>query len=128
MFLKHLVQSNASSTLVFKRFCATSRFGVCWTTCGKEEEAEELASSLLKKKVCACISIIPKVTSMYWWKGEICKDKEYSLMIKYAKHNEEILIDSIKTLHSYDIPEIICVDIMDGNKDYFNWILQTTKE
>ena len=65
---------------------------------------------------------------MYWWNGEICKDKEYSLMIKYVKHNQETLIDSIKTLHSYDVPEIICVDIVDGNKDYFSWILETSKE
>ena len=98
----------------------------CWTTCPDEKVAEGLATTLLSERLCACVNIIPGVTSMYWWDNKVNKDQEFLLMIKTTKSNQEKLIEHIKQEHPYDVPEVICVDIDHGNNDYLDWVKKAT--
>ena len=91
------------------------------STCTKEE-SEDLVTTLLKEKLVACANIVNDVCSKYWWDGKIETSKESLLIMKTNDKLVESLIEKIKELHSYDVPEIIVIDIVQGNSDYFNWI------
>ena len=100
---------------------------VCWTTCPNEKEAENLARGLIEQKLCACVNITPGITSVYWWDGKVNQDKEFLLMAKSTKENQEKIISFITQNHSYDTPEVIFVDISHGSDDYLNFIRDSLK-
>lgn len=87
-------------------------------------EAENIARDLLIDKLAACINIFP-VTSLYTWQREINKDEEYQLIIKTNMNQFDKLVAKIKTLHTYEVPEIIALPIIAGSQSYLNW-LQTS--
>lgn len=95
---------------------------VIFVTCPNEKSAEKIAVDLLKKRLIACVNIIPKIKSFYWWREKIEKSSEYLMMMKtkegfFARVKEEVL----KT-HPYKIPEIICLKIEKGFEKYLKWI------
>ncbi len=91
------------------------------TTCVDSIEAHTIANVLLKKGLAACIQIAD-IESFYQWKGEICNDTEKLLSIKTKKENFEKIKRKIKEIHSYDLPEIICIEITDASKKYLKFI------
>ncbi len=86
------------------------------------EEAEKLATTLVEEKHAACINIVGEVTSIYWWKGRVERDKEALLIIKTSIEKLEALVKRIREIHSYSVPEIIALPITAGNPDYLAWI------
>ncbi|MDD5006222.1 MAG: divalent-cation tolerance protein CutA [Candidatus Omnitrophica bacterium] len=90
-------------------------------------KAKKLIDFLLSKKLAACINIIPKVDSFFWWQGKIDKAKESLLVIKTKKSLFDKLVKAIKSKHPYDVPEIIAIDIVSGNKDYLEWINESCR-
>ena len=94
---------------------------VVFTTCAAGE-AESLATQLVEDRLVACVNILPQITSVYHWKDELVKDAESLLLIKTHKRLWEPLQERIKELHSYDVPEIICVTIESGYKPYLDWL------
>ena len=96
------------------------------TTTNKYKEAKKIAKILLETKLAACIQIT-KTNSFYVWKNEFCKDKEYLLNIKTKKKSFKKIQSKIKELHSYDLPEIISIDIDKCTKEYKNFIKENTK-
>ena len=95
------------------------------STC-TEKEAEELAERLLEKRLVACVNIVRGISSRYWWKGKLESDTESLLLMKTKPSLVEMVIERIKGLHSYDVPEIIVLDIKQGNPDYLKWIREVT--
>ncbi|MEK9657996.1 MAG: divalent-cation tolerance protein CutA [bacterium] len=87
-------------------------------------QAETLAKKLLKKKLAACIQLIPKIVSLYHWKNSIQKDQESLLLIKSTEANFKKIDTFIKKEHPYELPEIISILINEGNQDYLNWLYQ----
>ncbi len=89
------------------------------------EKATSIAKHLLEMRLAACINML-EVESLYWWQGKIEKDKEKLLIIKTKKTCFEKLVDEIKKIHPYEVPEIIAVPIERGNTDYLTWIDRET--
>ena len=97
------------------------------TTCSSRTEAKNIAKTLIDKKLAACIQL-SEVESVYVWKDEFCSDIETLLSIKTRKENFEKLKSEIKELHSYDVPEIIEIDITNASKKYLKFIGENTNE
>lgn len=85
-------------------------------------EAEKIATHLLEKRLCACVNIIDKVQSLYWWEGKIEKTEEVLLMVKTLKDKAEALVEEVKKIHPYEVPEVIFTKVKGGNPDYLNWV------
>ena len=95
---------------------------VVFITCASEEESQKIARLLLDQKKAACVNIIPAVKSFFLWKGESDSAKEELLIVKTKTAKIPEVIKAVKEAHSYDVPEIIALPIVDGNKDYLAWI------
>jgi len=85
-------------------------------------QAEVIAKTLVAEKLAACVSVVPGVTSIYRFKGEICKDEECLLLIKTGRSCWSRLEIRIRELHSYEIPEILMVQIERGHEPYLSWL------
>jgi periplasmic divalent cation tolerance protein len=86
------------------------------------EEARLISRVLLKQRKAACINILPGVNSLFWWQEKIDSAEESLLVIKTRFTLLDEIIQLVKEIHSYDVPEIIALPIIDGNKDYLEWI------
>ena len=96
------------------------------STCSVKE-AEGLADKLLEDKTVACVNIINGIWSKYWWKGKLEIDREALLLIKTKPSLVDEVIDRIKEVHTYEVPEIIVIDIKHGNPDCLKWIGEVTR-
>jgi periplasmic divalent cation tolerance protein len=92
------------------------------TTVAQKEEARAIAEAVLEKRLGACVQIVGPITSMYWWEDEIDKSTEYLCIIKSSQAKYKELEKEIRTVHSYDVPEILAVPITAGGKDYLQWL------
>jgi periplasmic divalent cation tolerance protein len=86
------------------------------------EEARKIAKSIVKRRLAACVNILPEVESCFWWKDKLETEKEVMLSIKTRVALLPELIKSVKRLHSYGVPEIIAVPIVGGSRDYLEWM------
>jgi periplasmic divalent cation tolerance protein len=101
---------------------------VVLVTASSEEEAEKIASLLLEKRKAACVSVIPRVNSRFWWQGKLDSAQESLLIIKTRAALVPQLIDIVKKAHSYAVPEIVALPVEAGNKDYLDWVDQETSQ
>jgi len=91
-------------------------------TTGSSEEAERIAEALVEDRLAACVNIVPAITSIYRWQGEVHRDSEVLLIAKSRPELFESLAARVRELHSYEVPEIIALPIAAGSKAYLNWI------
>jgi len=91
-------------------------------TCDKEDEARKIAAVLLREKMAACVSIFPRGESYYWWKGKVESAREFLLIAKTRRSLLAGLIRGVKKIHSYEVPEIVAIPIIDGSGDYLAWL------
>lgn len=91
------------------------------TTTASEAEAEAIADALLAEALAACVQIA-KVRSRYVWKGEVQREAEQLLLIKTRAELFEIVRAKIRSLHSYETPEIVAIPIVAGDGDYLSWM------
>ncbi len=91
-------------------------------TAASTTEASDIGKMLVKERLAACCSIVQNVQSIYWWEGEITEDAEVMLLIKSIKAAEKAIIETIKKMHSYEVPEMITIDLAGGYDKYFKWI------
>jgi periplasmic divalent cation tolerance protein len=96
---------------------------VVLVTCGSQTEARSIAKSLVERRLAACVQEIGvPVRSTYRWKGKIETTKEVLLLIKTSRTRFAALQKLVKELHSYEVPEIIALNIEDGSREYLEWI------
>jgi len=91
-------------------------------TASNKKEGQKIAESLVGSKLAACVNIVDKVDSLFFWEGKIDKAKECLLVIKSKKEKLTKIIKLVKSLHSYKVPEIIALPIIAGDKPYLRWI------
>lgn len=94
-------------------------------TCGDEEEARTIARRLVADKMAAGVQILP-IDSVYRWAGRIVEDNEHLLIAKTRHDRFEALRGLVTSIHSYEVPPIVLVDIESANTPYLDWIDETT--
>ncbi len=102
-------------------------FMVIFVTCGSEEEALRIARSLVEERLAACVNLVSPLRSIYRWEGKIWDEKEWLLIIKTRKEKFVELEKKVKALHSYSVPEIIGLPIVEGSSSYLDWLEEMTK-
>lgn len=102
-------------------------FCFVYITTKNKKEAEKIGEALVKEKLAVCVNIISPVNSIYRWKGKIEKAREALLIVKTKKSLAKKIIKKVKSMHSYECPEIIFFSISGGSRDYLEWIKENTK-
>src|SRR5215207_8960051 len=101
---------------------------VVLTTTPNPEEAEQLARSIVDEKLAACVQILPKMTSVYFWEGKVQTEREHLLLIKTLEEKFDALSDFIHEHHSYEVPEIVAIAAERVSGDYLGWIRHVTSQ
>lgn len=87
-----------------------------------KSEAKAISDKLLQSKLIACANIVEGVNSVFWWQGKIDAAQEVLLVLKSRRDHFDEIIKTVKSIHSYETPEIIALPIVAGNPDYMKWI------
>jgi periplasmic divalent cation tolerance protein len=95
---------------------------VVFSSCESPEEGRRLARGLVERRLAACVTVIEKGTSYYWWQGAIEEAGEAVLVIKSTRGKFVELREALQSMHSYQVPEVIAVPVADGSEAYLNWM------
>ncbi len=95
---------------------------VVFSTCDSEEAASTLARTLVEQRLAACVNIVPGARSIYHWQGKLEDAAEWVLIIKSRRDLFERLREAIAQTHSYEIPEVIALPVVDGSEAYLAWL------
>jgi periplasmic divalent cation tolerance protein len=96
---------------------------VVMTSVGTEQQAVEISEELIARRLATCINIVPCLRSIYRWKGKVCEDTEYLLLVKTPRRMFERVTDAIRELHSYELPEILALPVEAAEPTFHEWIL-----
>lgn len=86
------------------------------------DEATEMARALVTERLCACVNIVPKIESFFWWDNEIHHDDEALLLVKTTADKFDMLKAYVLENHPYDVPEIISMALTEGYPEYLAWV------
>ena len=95
---------------------------VVLTACDSEKHAAQLARHLVELRVAACVNILPKARSIYRWKDQIEEAAEWMLIIKSRRDLMDQLRAAIGKIHTYEVPELLAVPVVDGSESYLVWL------
>jgi periplasmic divalent cation tolerance protein len=96
------------------------------TTIDREDKARALARAALAARLVACVQIAP-IVSLYVWKGEHCESTEFRLEMKLRASDYDDLAALVRSLHSYETPEILRLDVVDADPSYAAWVMESTR-
>jgi periplasmic divalent cation tolerance protein len=97
------------------------------TTTDSQAVAEAIANELVSNKLAACVQIDGPINSVYIWEDKLESSQELRLSIKTTQIKVAKVVESIKTIHNYDLPQIISIPITGGNNDYLKWVAASTQ-
>ena len=92
------------------------------TTAGSLSQARRLARQLVRERGAACVNVVPRIESIYWWKGKVERGSEALLILKTTRPRLAHLCRRIKTLHPYEVPEILVLPVAQGDPAYLRWL------
>jgi periplasmic divalent cation tolerance protein len=95
---------------------------VVLSACGTAEEAEKIARRLVEKRLAACVNVVAGARSIYRWRGEIEEASEWMVIIKSRRDLFDELRVEVEKIHSYEVPEVIALSIIEGSEGYLNWM------
>jgi periplasmic divalent cation tolerance protein len=99
---------------------------VVFVTASSEDEARTISNALVGQKLAACANIVPSVNSIFTWQGQVCQEGEVLIMLKSVRPRLDSLIEMVKEMHSYEVPEIIALPVIAGSKEYLEWVRSET--
>lgn len=97
------------------------------TSVGTEDQALDIAHALVRSHRAACVNIIPNVHSIYRWKGRVCDDGEFLLLVKTRAREFEAVRDAIQKLNTYELPEVLAYRVDEASPAFASWIAKTTE-
>ena len=100
---------------------------VVLVTVASKKESRRIAKHLVESRLAACVNITQPIESVYRWEGKISSDKEFQLFIKTNRELFPEIKAAIASLHSYHTPEIVCLPIIEGSRNYLQWIDDSVK-
>jgi periplasmic divalent cation tolerance protein len=109
-----------------KKHSQKKSFLLVFSTINSIKEAQKIATTLVKEKLAACVNITSKIRSIYSWKGKLCNEDEFLMLIKTRGSLYSRLEKRIRELHPYEVPEVIAVPIEEGSKAYLDWVVENT--
>ena len=92
------------------------------TTVEHKTDAENIAKILVEKRIAACVQIIGPITSYFQWQGKLDSAQEYLCLIKSRDDLFSELESEVKSIHPYEVPELLATPIIKGGKEYLNWL------
>lgn len=95
------------------------------TSVGTEQQAVEISEELITRRYATCVNIVPCLRSIYRWKGKVCEDTEYLLLIKTPVSLFDAVSETIRELHSYELPEIMAVPVEHAEEAFHRWVLSS---
>jgi periplasmic divalent cation tolerance protein len=98
------------------------------TTVATDEDADRLAGALVERRLCACVNVLPRVRSIYRWKGAVEREEERLLLLKTRSDRLPALREAMLALHPYEVPELIAVPIEAGSPAYLDWLDASVRE
>ena len=101
---------------------------VIMVTAASRRECRKIARHLVEAKLAACVNITQPIESVYRWKGKLADDKEFLMLIKSTRGLFPQIKTAISKIHSYHTPEIICLPIIDGSRNYLQWLSDSVKQ
>ena len=104
----------------------TNEYCVVLTTTQSKESVRTIVHCVLERKLAACVQVVP-IESHYSWQGEVVQDGEFLLLLKAKSSDYRDLEAAIRSVHPYEIPEIVSLGVENGSSDYLDWIKATTR-
>jgi len=95
------------------------------TTLGASADATQLARTLVEERLAACVNVLPAMTSIYRWKGNLEEDREQQVIMKTTSDRVPALEARLRQLHSYDVPEFIVIPASGGSAAYLGWVVES---
>ena len=99
---------------------------VVFITTSGEDEAANIARALVEGRLAACVNIVRNLRSIYSWQGKVEDESEVLMLVKTQKKLFHSLSQKVRELHSYSVPEIIALPIVEGSEDYLKWLKEVT--
>ena len=93
------------------------------TSVGTEQQAVEISEELVAKRLATCVNIVPCLRSIYRWKGKVCEDTEYLLMIKTRRSLFPAVSEAIREIHSYELPEVLEFPVGNAEPNFHRWVV-----
>jgi len=97
-------------------------FSVCMVTAPSMLQARDLARNLLEDRLVACVNLVPAMRSMYWWEGQIEEAEEVLMILKTRACLVERMVERVRELHAYSVPEVLSWPLGPGNPEYLEWL------
>jgi len=99
---------------------------VVFITASNEDEAAKISRALVEERLAGCVNIIKGIRSIYQWKGKIEDESEVVMMVKTQRRLFPSLSKKVKELHTYTVPEILALPVVEGSVEYLNWLKEVT--
>ena len=92
------------------------------STSSSEKEGKKIAQHLVREGLAACVNVVPRISSFFFWEGNLCEEQEVLILAKTEKRKMNKIIRKIREIHSYSVPEIIFLKVAGGDVEYLKWV------
>ena len=97
-------------------------FYLVLSTASSAAEGKKIAQHLVKEGLAACVNVVPRISSFFFWDGKLCEEREVLILAKTERGKKAQMIKKIKELHSYAVPEVLFLKVAGGNRKYLQWV------
>jgi periplasmic divalent cation tolerance protein len=97
------------------------------TSVGTEDQALDIAHALIRNRQAACVNLVPNIQSIYRWKGRVCADEEFLLLIKTRAQKFAAVRETIQKMNTYELPEVLAYRVDEASPAFAAWIEKATE-